>query len=179
MTTIFGLVRQHGGFVHVYSEPGIGTTVKTYFPVSAGSLQQTEKPERIIAPSGAGMILIVEDNEALRRSAARNLESFGYLVIATSDGEQALARLVERGGEIDLVFTDVVMPKMGGVELYRKVREKGNMVPFVFTTGYGGDALNELKSSDSTPLVVRKPWVREELASALRDALAQQPVETP
>ena len=172
MSTIYGLAKQHGGFVHVYSEPGIGTTVKTYLPVDEAAEARPSPKKGTPEVPAKGTVLVVEDNDALRRSAARHLESFGYSVLTAENGERAFECLTHTAAEVDLVFTDVVMPRMGGVELYKRVRERGIKVPFVFTTGYGGSALGDLGETDPPPVVVRKPWVRQELAAALSDALA-------
>ncbi|MEX1256683.1 MAG: ATP-binding protein [Gemmatimonadota bacterium] len=177
MTSTYGLVRQHKGFVHVYSEVGIGTTVKVYFPASESQINA--RPLQVDTPGvkTTGTILVVEDNDSLRRSAARNLESLGYSVMTVGNGEEALEFFAGRPESIDLVFTDIVMPRMGGIELFHRLREQGCSVPVIFTTaGYEGTSLVEMAGPGTESTVVRKPWVRHELAAAINQAF-RSPVD--
>jgi len=168
---VFGLMKQHGGFVHVYSEPGQGTTVRLYFPLTDASVGAA--PEAApTAEHGTETILVVEDQETLRRATARALRKLGYQVLVAADGSEALDVLGEHGTEIGLVISDVVMPNVGGLELYRRIRESGNPVPFFLTSGYAagtGDAAG-------VPLdvsVLEKPWTLESLGRRIREVLAQ------
>ena len=168
---VFGLMKQHGGFVHVYSEPAQGTTVRLYFPLTDASVI-AEPEARPTAEHGTETILVVEDQETLRRATARALQKLGYRVLVAGDGGEALEVLRVHGAEIGLVISDVVMPTLGGLELYRRIRESGNPVPFFLTSGYaagtGGAAGVPLDVS-----VLEKPWTLESLGKRIREVLAQ------
>ena len=168
---VFGLMKQHGGFVHVYSEPGQGTTVRLYFPLTDASV--VAEPEAApTAEHGTETILVVEDQETLRRATARALRKLGYQVLVAEDGGEALEVLRKHGAEIGLVISDVVMPKLGGLELYRRIRESGNPVPFFLTSGYAagtGDAAGVPPDVS----VLEKPWTLESLGRKIREVLAQ------
>ncbi|MGD8726958.1 MAG: response regulator, partial [Gemmatimonadales bacterium] len=115
--------------------------------------------------------------EAIRRSAQRILERYGYRVLAAPDGEEALGFLREHGDEIDLVITDVVMPKLGGMQLYEEARDAGTAPPFLFTSGYAPDeAMRHLGSTGAAELsFLRKPWTVSDLVLGVREALDRTP----
>ena len=167
---VFGLMKQHGGFVRIYSEPGAGTTVRLYFPLSG--LQEPVPPESAAGAGtlarGSETILIVEDQEKLRHSIAWALESLGYRTLTAGDGEEALQVLAEHGG-VQLVLTDLVMPRLGGLQLYRRLRAEGCMTPVVLMTGYA--AISERDATPPDVPVIEKPWTMHVLAAKLREAL--------
>jgi len=168
---VFGLMKQHGGFVRVYSEPGLGTTVRLYFPLT--DAPAVAEPEAApTAEHGTETILVVEDQETLRRATARALRKLGYQVLVAGDGSEALEVLREHGAEIGLVISDVVMPKLGGLELYRRIRESGNPVPFFLTSGYPAGT-GDAASVPSDVSVLEKPWTLESLGRRIREVLAQ------
>jgi CheY-like chemotaxis protein len=168
---VYGLVKQHGGFIDVYSEVGLGTTFNLYFPladdVEPGA--SDEVPSEL--PHGTETVLVVEDEEAIRRSARRILERYGYRVLAAPDGEEAAEFLREHGDEIDLVVSDVVMPKVGGLQLYEEARDSGMAPRFLFTSGYAPGEILERAGSEGEPLFLRKPWTVSDLLLSVREAL--------
>ena len=171
MTMIYGLVKQQAALIEVESAPGRGTSVTISFPNASGTSavvnggEETDPP-----PSGSETILVAEDEAPLRRAATRLLERLGYTVITASDGEEALQVFRARASEVSLVLSDIVMPRMGGRALYEALRREGYDVKFLFSSGYGGDQLQDL-GADAGPMLIRKPWSLSELAVKLREVL--------
>jgi CheY-like chemotaxis protein len=113
----------------------------------------------------------VEDEEMVRRAGRRILEKHGYRVIQAADGAEALQLLRERGNEIALVVSDVVMPRMGGRELYAALRDEGFRMPFLFTSGYTDRMASNTVALDPSVPVLPKPWTSPELTASVRAAL--------
>ncbi len=172
MSMVYGLMKQHGGYVNVYSEPGAGTVVKLYFPADASAA--ASQPGRVeppaVATGGTGRILVVEDEEAIRRAAKRALERGGYTVHVAADGEEALEILRTAEEPFDLVLSDLVMPKLGGRQLYDALRKDGITVPFLFTSGYSPQAVHQRVELPEGRLL-HKPWTVRELLARVRTAL--------
>ena len=168
---VFGLMQQHGGFVRVYSEPGQGTAVRLYFPTIAAEEAAPSAPQ---APAqrllGTETILVVEDQEMLRRAAARALSKLGYRVLVASDGEEGLRMFAEHAAQIHLVLSDRVMPELGGVEMYQRLRAEGHTVPFLLMSGYAADAGGVTPVPKEVP-VIEKPWTVEDLTTTIRQLL--------
>jgi two-component system cell cycle sensor histidine kinase/response regulator CckA len=141
LATVYGIVKQSNGYIELASTPGRGTTFWIFLPRAAGVVETVENgptlPER--AAVGA-TVLIVEDEPQVRGAAARVLRRRGYRVLECGHGLEALAVWKERGHEIALVVTDVVMPQMGGRELVRRLRAGGATVPVLFISGYAEGA---------------------------------------
>ncbi len=175
MPMIYGLMKQHSGFVHVYSEVGEGTTVKLYFPMVA-AIPANEVQADLTAPLGTGTetILLVEDEEVLRRTAGRALTKFGYTVITATNGAEGLSLYREHRGEIDLVISDIVMPKLSGRDLYEAIQREGGAVKFMFASGYSARDAQERARLDPTLPFLRKPWTLLELAHQVRATLDGQ-----
>ena len=178
LSVTYGLVRQHGGFIRVYSEVGRGTVMKVYFPCAedgvvaagtdvgiAGVAGPTVAGEVV---GGSETILVVDDDANLRRAARLALERYGYTVVPAEDGQIAIELL--RGGEppVDLVVADAVMPRMGGPELHRTLREEGRDIPFLLMSGYAERDFQGVGDSSSEMLFLKKPWTIEELVRTVR-----------
>jgi two-component system, cell cycle sensor histidine kinase and response regulator CckA len=173
MAMIDGLAKQHEGFVDVESAIGAGTTVRVWFPVVAEGAWAFEGPvpDSSEIRGGTETILLVEDKEALRRVTKRLLEGLGYTVIPAADGAQALKLYNRNRDRIDLVVTDMVMPKLHGHELYRAVRNTESTVPFVFASGYSPAELRSRAALGEDVKHLPKPVTLETLAKAIREAL--------
>jgi len=171
MAMVLSLVRQHRGYVNVESAPGRGTEVDLYFPVAEGAAAgAAAAPAAAPAPlGGTETIIVADDDPAVRRVCVRALQHFGHRVLAAADGAEAFALLQSHAGGVDLVITDMTMPRMSGVELYRRVRSEGSPMKFLFTSG-DELAIHEL-ARDPGLRVLQKPWTVEELARAVRDLL--------
>jgi PAS domain S-box-containing protein len=172
LSMVFGFIKQSGGHIAVYSEPGMGTTFRLFLPRVMENVTAIEKSSAKSLPQGKGeTVLVVEDNAALRRVVARQLGELGYRVL---DAENAVAglRLMEREN-IDLLLTDVVMPGgTNGRELARRARQRWPRIKVVFTSGFSESRLSgEAGALAACTPLLSKPYRKEELASAAREAL--------
>jgi two-component system, cell cycle sensor histidine kinase and response regulator CckA len=180
LATVYGVVRQHGGFVHVYSEPGIGSTFRVYFPASAqvADAQNRAEDSRPVR-GGAETVLVAEDHEGLREIAREILTSLGYQVVLAADGEQAVREFQANPARIDLLLLDVVLPKLSGLEAYGRICEVKPGVPVIFATGYGADiALRDKVHQQGLP-VLQKPYTARDLARKVREALDRRSALVP
>ena len=169
MAMVYGLVKQHQGYVDVSSRLGAGTTVRVYLPVAGGALAAPAAEPTPTGDSAGETILLVEDEPALRGAATRVLRKSGYVVLVASDGREAL-ELLEHDGHVDLIITDVVMPRLGGNELIRALRDRGQYIRVLFTSGYPGRGDLPEVLEPGFPFLT-KPWTIPELLAAVRGAL--------
>jgi PAS domain S-box-containing protein len=174
MAMIYGLTKQHDGFVDIESRPGEGTTVSLYFPCAvraAPAARAVEREEPAELPVGNGeSVLVVEDNVSVLRAVVRQLQSLDYDVVTACDGADALRVLEQRSAGVDLVITDVVMPKMSGPELRGRLREMGLETPVIYMSGYPrGD--RGVPERDPDVPYLHKPWTAHEFAATVRGAL--------
>ena len=169
MAMVYGLMKQHRGLVHVQSDPGMGTTVELFFPSAAAS----ERPDRKPIPTSRGSlgatVLVIDDEPALRRGMQRVLTMAGYRVLTARDGREGVEAYKKHEAGIDLVISDLVMPKLGGKEVLAEIRREGSACPFLLTTGYGVDALGDLRGQNVSMLA--KPWRQRDLLEAVRKAI--------
>jgi PAS domain S-box-containing protein len=169
LATVYGLVKQHGGGIDVDSEPGKGTRFRIYFPVAEG-VAPVVRPRAGVAEVRGGLetILVVEDDDQLRRSVKRILEAAGYQIVTAADGLEALEALRQTAG-VQLVFSDLVMPRLGGRALYDAARREGHTTPFLFASGYS-DPDRSASLDPSVPLL-HKPWTEPDLLERIREIL--------
>jgi PAS domain S-box-containing protein len=173
LSMVYGLVKQSGGHIKLYSEPGEGTTVRLYFPrdVSEEDVVVAQGPTGP-AEGGTETILVVEDDEAVRSTAVELLGELGYRVLTAKDADAAWA-ILESGLPIDLLFTDVVMPgKLRSPELARKAQIRLPNLAVLFTSGYTQNAIVHGGRLDEGVELLSKPYSREELAHKVRQVLA-------
>ncbi|HUA53324.1 MAG TPA: ATP-binding protein, partial [Candidatus Sulfotelmatobacter sp.] len=177
LSMVFGFIKQSGGNIDIYSELGIGTTFRLYLPRDRGPLGAVEDDRAGTAPTGRGeRVLVVEDDVALRRTAVRQLEQLGYRAAEAASGAEALGLIeasVPAQAPFDLVFTDVVMAgKVDGFDLARAVAERWPRIAIVMTSGFPAQIAD--RHAAQPPPNVRllgKPYQKEELARAVREAL--------
>jgi two-component system, cell cycle sensor histidine kinase and response regulator CckA len=173
LATCYGIVRQHGGTIWIYSEPGEGTSVKVYLPRAAedGPLEAASGRETRL-PLGDETVLVVEDEEAVRALVVRTLRSCGYTVLEAADGDEALrVSRAQAPGTIHLLLTDVVMPGMGGRDAAAGVRELHPAAKALFMSGYTEHAtLRHTRLEPGSPFL-HKPFAPSALAQAVRAAL--------
>ncbi|MDP3911501.1 MAG: PAS domain-containing protein, partial [Gemmatimonadales bacterium] len=169
---VYGLVKQHKGFVHFYSEVGQGTTAKVYLPVAPDQARAVRAPTRDeLLPGGSESVLLIEDEARLRNVAERLLRKVGYRVLAAPDGEQGLALYRAHRNEFDLIVTDLMMPRLGGMRLYEMLRLDGEPIKVLFTSGYPEQQFRERASRDPAVAFVTKPWTASELLKQVRGLL--------
>ncbi len=170
MAMVYGLMKQHRGVVHVYSEPGRGTRVELLFPTAAEGLEPYRPPSSPERTRGRGeTILVIEDEPALRRGIERILTRAGYGVLLARDGAEGL-EIYRRASRVDLVLSDLVMPKLGGRDVLQTLRRENDGCPFLLLTGYGPASVRDL--TDMGAILVSKPWTREQLLEKVQEALA-------
>jgi len=171
LSTVYGIVKQTGGHVWVYSEPGMGTSIKVYLPAVGGeaSNDAPRVPQHLSA--GSETILVVEDEEILREVAVRILQSAGYTVLTASHGAEAIDRLSEHGPEVSLVLTDVVMPGMSAREMAASMAERFPSVRVLYTSGYTDDAVLRHGVLDVHLDFIGKPYTIEGLTRKVREVL--------
>lgn len=174
LPTVYGIVKQSGGSIWVYSEVGQGTTFKIYLPLATGAATQRDPetaPADPIPGAVTGTILIVEDEEAIRLVVRRLLEREGYCVIEATNGQDALARVAAHEGVLDLVMTDVVMPGMTGIELAARLRETHPTLRILLTSGYSADVVSDRFDPGPDWRFISKPYTIRELAAEIRKML--------
>jgi signal transduction histidine kinase/DNA-binding response OmpR family regulator len=173
LSMVFGFVKQSGGHVKVYSEPGQGTTIKLYLPRSN---QVEDAPAEIdTGPivGGSETILVVEDDEAVRETVVATLDELGYRVLKAPDAQSALV-VIESGVSVDLLFTDVVMPgPLKSTELARKSKERIPQLSVLFTSGYTENSIVHGGRLDEGVSLLSKPYSREALARKIRQVFTR------
>ena len=155
LATVYGIVKQCEGHVDVESAPGRGTTVRVYLPIARGAPGLASSAARLVRHQG--IILLVEDEEPVRRFARAALEEQGYRVLEAGHGWEALMRLTEFDGSVNLVIADVMMPEMGGSELARRLAVERPGLPILFLSGYTDDEIT-LRALGPPSAFVQKPF---------------------
>ncbi len=172
LSTVFGIVKQHLGFIEVTSEPGMGTLMRVFWPrVYERPKPLTIPPERPSNPPIPHTVLIVEDEEIVRRSARRILTGAGYRVLEAASGEEALEIVMAGKDPIHLLLTDVVMTGMTGVELAGHIAEQMPQIPVVLMSGYTEDAIDAKQMLDGSCRFLPKPFTSTSLLSNVKQAL--------
>ncbi|SHH60996.1 cell cycle histidine kinase CckA [Bradyrhizobium erythrophlei] len=186
LSTVYGIVKQTGGFVYVDSEAGKGTSFHIFLPrhlaepeiapevhATSGAPKETSaetKPRTDL--TGQGTILLVEDEEGLRSLNARGLRSRGYSVIEASNGIEALEALEEKDGAVDLVVSDVVMPEMDGPTLLKAMRGRNPDLKIIFVSGYAEDAFEKSLPENQQFAFLPKPFTLSQLVAAVKETMA-------
>jgi CheY-like chemotaxis protein len=178
---VYGFVKQLGGHIRVYSEPGQGTTVRIYLPRLMHAEKMRAAPAARPADTAAvpraarqETLLVVEDSRNVREYARLALEELGYSVIDAGSAEEAL-QILEGPRQIDLLFTDVVLPGKNGRELSEMALNLRPNLAVLFTTGYTRNAIIHQQRLDADVKLLNKPYTQRELALKIRDVLASKP----
>ncbi|MPZ55084.1 MAG: response regulator [Rhizobiales bacterium] len=193
LSTVYGIVKQTGGFIYVESEPGKGTAFRIFLPRHVAGVEEAlpQPPEteastisdalaavsdasRSVSAdlTGRGAILLVEDEEGLRGLNARGLASRGYTVLEAGNGVEAMDVLDERNGQVDLVITDVVMPEMDGPTLFRVLRERNPEIKIIFVSGYAEEAFEKNLPENGKFVFLPKPFTLKQLVAAVKETMA-------
>jgi signal transduction histidine kinase/CheY-like chemotaxis protein len=172
LSTVYGIVKQSGGSIWLYSEPGRGTTVKIFL-----RRHEEARESRTLADAPAhvetrpAVILLVEDDELVRVAALRALRKRGHRVLEAVDGEAALSVIAREKGPVDLVITDLVMPRLGGRELGERLRAQGNGAAILYMSGYTGDAATQRAMLDESAEFIEKPFTPDRLLQKVDEIL--------
>jgi len=174
LATVYGIVKQTGGDIWVYSEPGQGTTFKLYFPTVKEPLAEASGGEVMpTKQSGGETVLVVEDETAVRELTVRILQQLGYTILTASSGAEALEISQTHGGHIDLLLTDVVMPNMSGRQLADHLLSSRPKTKVLFLSGYTENTVVHHGVLDPGVDFLPKPFSRENLSKKLRDVLGK------
>ena len=171
LSTVYGIAKQHGGFVYANSAPRNGSTFSVYLPAVAARGELREGPVDNAARGGPETILVVEDEAEVRQILVQALSGLGYRVYEAADGLDALSLLRSADGGIDLVLTDVVMPRMGGMELCQAARAITPGIRFLFSSGYTEDTVHVGFVKKEGVFFLAKPYGIDTLASKVREVL--------
>ena len=194
LSTVYGIIKQTGGFVYVNSVEQKGTAFRIFLPRHVASAQDVAAEQERAAEAssfagatafgdrkwpgssdltGQGTILLVEDEDGLRQLNARGLASRGYTVLEAGNGVEAIAMLEKSDGEVDLVVSDVVMPEMDGPTLLRELRRRNPALKIIFVSGYAEDAFQKHLPADGEQFVfLAKPFTLKQLVNAVKETLA-------
>lgn len=171
LSMVYGIVKQSGGNIWVYSEPGQGTTFKVYLPRVDADAVERGPAHRAGVATGTETILLVEDEPMVRNAAERILRSAGYRVLSASNGGEALLLCEEEDGRIDLLLTDVVMPKMSGRDLAERLKAVHPDLRVLFTSGYTDNAIVHHGVLDAGTQFIGKPFSVAALTTKVRSVL--------
>ncbi|MFZ5689953.1 MAG: cell cycle histidine kinase CckA [Pseudomonadota bacterium] len=182
LSTVYGIIKQTGGFIYVESEVGKGTTFRIFLPRHLAEKEETAPAEKPASPSpaeavqsdltGRGTVLLVEDEEGLRALNARGLASRGYTVLTASNGVEALEELEKNEGKVDLVVSDVVMPEMDGPTLLKEMRKTNPGLKMIFVSGYAEDAFQKNLPPGGQFAFLPKPFTLRQLVEQVKQTLA-------
>ena len=173
LATVYGIVKQNKGFIWAYSEPNMGTIFKTYLPCVLDGPPEIERLHAETVQGGSETILLVEDEQAVRRATAEFLRLQGYSVLEAKDGRDALSVAGNHRSRIDLVVTDVVMPNMSGGELAKELARLRPKTQLLFVSGYTGKTVIDHKVFDLDTNFLQKPYTLKQLGAKVRSALAR------
>ncbi|MEM7751710.1 MAG: ATP-binding protein, partial [Pseudomonadota bacterium] len=178
LSTVYGIIKQTGGYVFVDSELEQGTTFRVYLPhhftseaEAAVSKSQRSKAQTNRDLTGHGRVLVVEDEDAVRIFATEALRRQGYEVLQASDGLEALDVMEENNHEVDIVVSDVKMPEMDGPTLFKELRSHNPELKFVFVSGYTDDAFTKTLDADAEYTFLPKPYTLAQIAEVVKTQL--------
>ncbi|MBC2696308.1 MAG: response regulator, partial [Desulfobacteraceae bacterium] len=171
LSTVYGIVKQNNGFIWVYSEPGKGTTFKVYLSKVKNTNPKEKKQTPVDNPGGSETVLIVEDDDNLRKFAQKALRQLGYKLLVAENGEDALKVCNEHDGQIDLMITDVVMPKMGGKEAAKRLQLFYPQMKVLYMSGYTDTAIVHHGVLEPGQNFLEKPFSPEDIAREVRETL--------
>jgi PAS domain S-box-containing protein len=170
LSTVYGIVRQHKGYIHVRSEPNMGTTFHIYLPATTVTMEKEEPISSPIIRGGKETVLVAEDNEGVRTLLRTILTEYGYTIIEAVDGEDAVDKF-NRHKKIDLLIIDTVMPKKNGRDVYDEIRKTYPHVKVLFTSGYTKDVILDKGIKEEEFHFLRKPLAPNELLRKVREVL--------
>ena len=174
LATVYGIVKQHDGFLNVYSEVGKGTTFQVYLPSSTGGVSRRRADIATISVTGRETILVSDDHEGIREVAAEILTSYGYTTILAADGQEALRLFRQDSTKIDLVILDVAMPGLSGPETFSQMKAIRPDLPVVFTSGHTAESASLNSNIAAEAVFLQKPYTAKTLGQIVRSTLDRQ-----
>lgn len=171
LAMIYGIIKQHNGYINVYSEPGEGTTFKIYLPVIKAKIEGPKQAEIITSVGGTETVLIAEDDEAARELTKTVLQEFGYTVIEAKNGEDAVEKFMANKSRIDLLVLDVIMPKKNGPDAFNEIKKVMPDIKAVFISGYTTDAIHKKRLLEDNINFVSKPFSPQLILQKIREVL--------
>jgi PAS domain S-box-containing protein len=171
LSMVYGIIKQHNGFINVYSEPGLGTKFTIYLPLIKSAIMEVAGGEEELLEKRTATILVADDDPAVRELSEKVLNMIGVTVITAVDGNDAVEKFLENKDTIDLVVLDMIMSKMNGKEVYEKVKEIRPEIKAVFISGYAADFMNNRGMIDEKLEFVEKPFNPRMLLKKIREVL--------
>ena len=171
LSTVYGITKQHGGWVEVSSQVGQGSTFRVYLPALAKAPAVSPESPALEIRKGKEAILLVDDQEIVRHMVALSLKTYGYRVLEAASGPEAIQAWKDHRGEIDLLFTDMRMPNMTGMELFRRLRQEKATLKGIISSGYSEEFVRLQGEIDPQVTLLPKPYVLKTLAKTVRDCL--------
>jgi two-component system cell cycle sensor histidine kinase/response regulator CckA len=172
LSTVYGIIKQSGGFIWVYSEPGQGTTFKIYFPLlSATSQRRTFVTETVDGLNGNETVLLVEDEKMVRELAERILTEFGYKVLVAENGEVAKQIFEQQKEKIQIVVTDIIMPGISGRDLAAHIKKENPDIKLLYISGYSDEAILHHNKIDNGSEFLQKPFTAQKFVRRVRQIL--------
>ncbi|MCF8129635.1 MAG: PAS domain S-box protein [Deltaproteobacteria bacterium] len=172
LSMAYAILKQHNGYINVYSKPGKGTVFRIYLPLGEETASTDGKSEDVVPVKGGNeTIIIAEDDDSLRKLIKVTLESFGYQVIAAKDGEEAISKFMENKERISLALLDMIMPKKNGKEVSEVIRKASPGIKVLFSSGYSGDIIKSDEFTAAGFNFIQKPFQSRDLLIQVREIL--------
>ncbi len=179
LATVYGVVKQHGGFIYVYSELGKGTAFRLYFPRCEGTPDAAEEKSTVGLRRGSELILLADDHDGLLQSAEAMLRDLGYNVIPAHNGREAVQLFKSNADRIKLLVLDVAMPELDGPGAFKQISALRPEVPVIFTTGYMPEVVPLVAHTNKSAIMLQKPCSLKTLSQAMRSALDEAATPVP
>jgi PAS domain S-box-containing protein len=174
LAMVYGIIKQHNGYINVYSDPGKGTNFKIYLPLSASALEEPAMTTSLVLHRGTETILLAEDDGSVRELTATVLKNFGYTVIEAVDGEDAVEKFMENKDRVNLLIFDVIMPKKNGKEAYNDIQAVSSGVKVLFLSGYTANLIHKKGILENDANFLMKPVLVNILLKKVRELLDEK-----
>jgi CheY-like chemotaxis protein len=171
LSIVFGIIKNHGGNIICYSEPGRGTTFSLYLPIISMLEDSVEMEKEGPLPQGKETILLVDDEESVRNLASKILQRFGYSVLSAANGREGLNLFIKEKNRIDLVLLDLIMPEMNGRDCLREILRAAPRTKVIIASGYSADGEIDHALEDGAIASIKKPYLMRELLETVRNVL--------
>ncbi len=168
---VYGIIKSHGGYLNVYSEPGLGTTMRLYLPVADGIIEEKSMDDIADKRKSKATILIIDDEDMVRELGKDILEAYDYKVYLATSGNEGISMFNEYRDSIDLVMLDMIMPGKGGKQVFKELRSIKPDVKVLISSGYGEDEYFQELFKSGTVGFLQKPFQHMELIHKIEEAM--------